>query len=308
MLLTHTSSLRDDAFYFWPARHSLRDVLVPGGALHGDGLMWARDHPPGRWFRYANLNWGVIGTVMERATGERFDRLMKRLVLAPLGLKAGFNPAELTARELGNLATLYARSKDVDGKDVWDPSGPWNVQHDDYSGQPPAHRADASYRVGSNGTVFGPQGNLRISAADLATVMIMLMDGGMHAGHRFLSRESVDALLSVQWRHDGSNGDAGYDGRGRFYAWGLGVQHFLDVPGAGTGDRLVEGGGLSGSGHLGEAYGLTAILAFDRVRRIGVVCIIGGTGFDPAEAPGEYSSLFRHEERILTTLHRHVLR
>ena len=35
-------------------------------------------------FQYCNLAWGVIGSIMERATGERFDRLMKRLVLDPL--------------------------------------------------------------------------------------------------------------------------------------------------------------------------------------------------------------------------------
>ena len=136
----------------------------------------------------------------------------------------------------------------------------------------------------------------------------MLMDGGVHEGRRFLSREAVDALLSMQWRHDGRNGETAYDGRGRFYAWGLGAQHFLDIEGAGTGDRLVEGGGLSGSGHLGEAYGLGAVLAFDRVRRRGIVCIVGGTGFDPTKHPGAYSSLFRHEEQILTAIHRHVLR
>ena len=77
------------------------------------------------------------------------------------------------------------------------------------------------------------------------------------------------------------------------------LAHILGTGGAGGGH---------GSGHLGEAYGLTAILAFDPARRIGVVCVIGGTGFDPAKAPGEYSSLFRHEERILTAVYRHVLR
>ncbi|MDZ7896978.1 MAG: serine hydrolase, partial [Arcicella sp.] len=40
---------------------------------------------------YANLNYGIIATVMEAATDERFDRLMTRLVLRPLRLDAGYN-------------------------------------------------------------------------------------------------------------------------------------------------------------------------------------------------------------------------
>ena len=43
------------------------------------------------FFRYANLGFPVIASVMERASGERFDRLMERLVLRPLGLDACFN-------------------------------------------------------------------------------------------------------------------------------------------------------------------------------------------------------------------------
>ncbi|WP_229425348.1 serine hydrolase [Massilia sp. Se16.2.3] len=40
-LLTHTSSLRDDAGYSFPAGTPLRDFLMPGGPLHGEGRMWA---------------------------------------------------------------------------------------------------------------------------------------------------------------------------------------------------------------------------------------------------------------------------
>ena len=81
-LLTHTSSLRDDAGYSWAANVALKDVLDPG--------MFATNAGPGAYFKYCNLGWGVIGTVMERVTGERFDRSMHRLLIAPLGLQAGY--------------------------------------------------------------------------------------------------------------------------------------------------------------------------------------------------------------------------
>src|SRR5258708_29018184 len=111
MLLTHTSSLRDDAgYYSWPPGSDLRDFLTPGRALYGEGAMWSSKAAPGKYFHYANLPWGVVGTVMEKATGERFDRLMKRLVLDPLGLSGGYDPADCSAATLANVATLYRKA------------------------------------------------------------------------------------------------------------------------------------------------------------------------------------------------------
>jgi N-acetyl-anhydromuramyl-L-alanine amidase AmpD len=311
MLLSHTSSLRDDAFYFWPAKHALKDVLLPGETLHGKGEMWAANAAPGAYFSYANLNWGVIATVMERATNERFDRLMKRLILDPMGLRGGFNPAEFGAAELANAATLYCKCTEVGGKDVWNPSGPWMPQVDDYSTQAPVARTDATYEIGSNGTVFGPQGNLRISVADLGKVMRMLMNKGEHEGKQLLKTETVDAIFAPQWRYDGRgvNGDNSYGNQtGMFSAWGLGAQIFLDIGGAGYGDRLVEGGGFSGVGHLGDAYGLTGAFVFDPVARNGMIFLAGGTAFDPETYRGKYSALRRHEELVLTALYKRAIR
>jgi N-acetyl-anhydromuramyl-L-alanine amidase AmpD len=309
MLLDHTSSLRDGAFYFWPAKHALKDVLLPGGALHGEGAMWAANAPPGAYFSYTNLNWGVVGTIMERVTGERFDRLMKRLILDPMGVRGGFNPADFTREEIADLATLYCKCREVDGKEAYDAAGPWIVQHDDYSVNPPAPRADASYPIGSNGTVFGPQGNLRISPADLGRIMAMLMNKGVHEGRRLLAPESVDAMFATQWRYDGTggNGENTYgDQKALMNAWGLGTQVFLDIGGASSGDRLVERGGFAGVGHLGEAYALTGAFVMDPARKDGLIFFAGGVGFEPSTYPGKYSALRRYEEKILTALARRL--
>ncbi len=313
MLLSHRSSLRDDAGYYWEAGLDvdLKDVLVPGGRLFGTGAMWATNARPGAYFQYANLPWGVVGTIMERVSGERFDRLMQRLVLVPLGLHGGFNPAAFTKADLENTATLYRKMTELGGKEYWDPAGPWYVQVDDYRTAKPVPRARADYRIGSNGTLFGPQGNCRLSAAGLGTIMLMLMHDGMHRGQPFLQPASVSLMLSEQWRHDGSgmNGNASFGAhRELMHAWGLGNQHFLDIGGAGVGDRLVEGGGVAGVGHLGEAWGLTSALVFDPQKKDGMIFLIGGPGFDPATYPGSYSALYRHEEKILSALYNGALR
>lgn len=256
MLLTHTSSIRDDAGYVGV---SVKDVLQKAAA-------WS-DERPAAYFRYSNLAWRLVGEVMEGATGERFDHLMRRLVIDPLGMTGGYNPAELPRSTIVNLATLYRKASAGDVQ-VWNPDGPWVPQTDDYTRAAPP-------------SAYGPQGSLRASAADLGQVMLMLMNGGELDGRRILKAETVATMLSVQWRHDSGNGETTFGGPGRFNAWGLGNQRFLDVTGPGYGDRLVEGGGFVACGHIGAAYGLLGLLAFDPVAKNGIIYLTGGTGFDP---------------------------
>ena len=300
MLLSHTSSLRDDEGYFWPEGKNGVGVDLTKA--------WSTQAAPGSYFQYANLPWGIAGTVMEKATGERFDRLMKRLVLDPMGMRGGYHVADLPPEQVASIATLY-RKRGTDDAAPWDPKGPWVPQVDDFSVAPPAPRASARYVIGSNATIFGPQGNLHVSVADLARVMRMLMDRGSLDGKRILKAATVEAMLARQWRTDGGgNGLATYGAsRQRFNAWGLGNQHFLDVSGPGYGDRIVEGGGFTGVGHLGDAYGLTGAFVFDPASRDGLIFLTGGPGFNPETARGAWSGFFRYEERILTALYREAI-
>ncbi|MDB5908025.1 MAG: serine hydrolase [Massilia sp.] len=298
-LLTHTSSLRDDAGYSWPADTALSTILVPGASRYGKGEMWSNKAAPSEYFTYCNLNWGAIGTIMERVTGERFDRLMKRLLLAPLGLHGGYNPSEFSAEDLSNLATLY-RKRTVD-TEVWDATGPWIPQVDDYSVRPPAPPAGiANYVVGTNATPFSPTGGLRISARDMGRVMLMLMNGGVHEGRQILKPATLERMFARQWTYDGANGDS-Y--RGFYNAWGIGNQQFPDR----VGMQMVEGGGFSGFGHLGDAYGLRSIFVFDPATRNGMVVLVGGTSSDPEVQRGRHSSMARYEERIMTAIYQRAI-
>lgn len=298
-LLTHTSSLRDDAGYSWQLPVSLKDVLVPGGALYGDGKMWSNRAGPGDYFTYCNLAWGVIGTVMERIAGERFDLLMERLLFQPLGIQAGYSPAGLAPDALGKLATLY-RKRTVD-TEIWNAAGPWIPQVDDYSAKPPVPPVGtATAAPGSNATPFSPTGGLRISAPSMGVVMRMLMNGGVHGNTRLFQRATLERMFARQWTNDGKNGDTL---NGLYQAWGLGNQHFPDRPGMG----LVDGGGFEGVGHLGEAYGLRSVFAADLARGNGMVVLTGGSSADPEQQGGRYSAMARYEERILTALHRQAI-
>ncbi|WP_229455917.1 serine hydrolase [Massilia sp. KIM] len=297
LLLTHTSSLRDDAGYSWPNATALKDVLVPGAPLYGEGRMWSGKAAPGEYFSYCNLAWGVIGTVMEKVSGERFNALMQRLLFQPLGIEAGYHPSELAPAALGRLATLY-RKRTTD-TEIWDAAGPWIPQVDDYSQRPPPSLA--GYVPGVNATPYSPTGGLRISAQGLGVVMRMLIAGGVHEGKRLLRRETLERMFARHWTFDPAraNGDTL---NGFYGAWGLGNQHFPPT----SGTRLVESG-FDALGHLGEAYGLRSVFAFDRASGNGLVMLVGGSSADPDAQRGSYSALAPFEERILTALYRRAI-
>jgi CubicO group peptidase (beta-lactamase class C family) len=309
MLLSHTSSLLDDAGISWGPKVALKDVLLPGGALYGKGSMWSKTAAPGQYFDYGNLNWGLIATVMERAGGERFDRLMRRLIFDPMELKAGFYLADFAPADIGDIATLY-RKRMKDGAETWDPQGPWIAQSDDFGTAAPVPPAGLDgYVVGTNGTIYGPQGSLRISVNELAKIMLMLMNEGRHANVQVLKPNTVAAMLARQWTvtGDGKAGN-GNTWQGLFHAWGLGNQHFLDVSsvkdGRASGDRLVEGGRFTGVGHVGFSWGLKSAFVFDPRTRNGMIYVTSGVGADPEVHRGQFSSQSRFEERITDALYR----
>ena len=303
-LLTHTSSLRDDAGYSWPCSVALQSVLAPGGSHYGSGAMWARTAPPGNYFAYSNLGWGLIGTIMERVSGVRFDHLMQRLLLEPMGMRGGYNPSEFSPEDLANTATLY-RKRTVD-TEVWNSAGPWIAQVDDYSTRSPARPAGLdSCAIGANATPFSPTGGLRASAAGLGQVMLMLMNDGLHQGRRILQSDTLRTMFARQWTHDGSSGARGGNGdtlNGLYHCWGLGNQQFPDRPGM----RLAGQAGFPAVGHLGEAYGLTAVFAFDPVSHNGMIVLVGGVACDPAACPGAYSAMSRYEEQIVSAIWRRL--
>ncbi len=316
MLLTHTSSLRDEGGFKFEPRASLKEVLLPGGRLYGSGEMWSKTHAPGGWFEYVNFNYGLVATVMEAASRERFDRLMRRLVFDPMGLKAGFYLADFAPARIDDVATLY-RKREKDGAERWDPQGPWIAQSDDFHIQSPnAPPGLDSYVVGTNGTLFGPQGSLRISVGELAQIMLMLMNEGRHGTQQIFKPETVKTMLSRQWTiKEGVNGSASGDGgtyHGLYQAWGLGNQHFVDASGVkdgrARGDRLIEGGGFTGVGHLGWAWGLNALFVFDPQTKDGMIYAASGVGADPDAQPGRFSSEARCQERITDALYRGAIK
>ena len=275
-LLSHTSSLRDhDDHYVIPLGETLRNVLA-------DPASWDQAHAPGaRYFAYSNLNFPVVASVMERATGERFDRLMQRLVLVPMKMDACFNWPTCSDAAVARAVVLTQ-----DGKAV----------RDDLGGKRPdcpvfAKDGDgcdlARWRPGENGALFSPQGGLRISARDLARVGRMLVGGGTLDGVRILSPASLEAMLAPTWRFDGKNGSRDGESDG-VCSYGLAVRHLATHPPGCADDP--EGRGRVWAGHAGDAYGLRSGLWIDRKRGIGIAYFVTGLPAAPPRGQGSFTA------------------
>ncbi|MFO1187934.1 MAG: serine hydrolase, partial [Alphaproteobacteria bacterium] len=117
-----------------------------------------------------------------------------------------------------------------------------------------------------------------------------------HAGGRFLSPESMKALVEPQWtlRDDPPNGETQ---RGSICANGLSVHLIGRVHAAGCRDDLFGDGGRR-LGHLGEAYGLIGGLWLEMRARRGFLYLVTGTSDDPHRLPA-HTGFTRLEEKLV---------
>jgi CubicO group peptidase (beta-lactamase class C family) len=219
---------------------------------------------------------------------------MARLVLQPLGLDAYFNWTMSSPAALSRRTILYG----PDGRAVRD-EFPGGAQACPVLTPDGAACDLAGYRPGSNGALFSPQGGLRISARDLATIGRLLLNGGRHGGARFLSEASIRTLVTPVWTYDPSGGGNGETESGFYCAYGLAVQS-LPVHRVGCNDDLF-GGGRAVFGHAGDAYGVRSGLWVDPATGTGIAFFATGNGDDPPRGRSAYRAI---EERLAAHLRR----
>lgn len=288
MLLSHRSSLTDAAgYYAIPLDGTLKSVL-------DDPRAWDGEHAPGTFFRYANLNFPLVAALMEKSTGERFDKLMDRRVLRPLGIAACYNWENCDEATAARAVVLY----DVERKPV----------RDDHHGRKPACSVNLSstgdcdlsrWRSGVNGALFSPQGGLRISANGLAKIGRLLLGDGEIDGVRLLKPASVRAMMGPEWTYAPGTGMTseedlgGEPPRGFFCRYGLAMQT-LATRREGCHDDPF-GDGRARVGHSGSAYGLVSGLWVDREAGTGVAYFATGM---PEGRRGERSAFSEVEESL----------
>ncbi len=171
MVLSHTSSINDSQGYF------TLDAINP--AKNPDWKKCYNDYEPGNGYEYCNLNFNMVGTIIEKKSGERFDQYVKNHILSPLNLYGGYCVDSLDA-EL--FTTLYAYDA---GSDSFSPSP---------SAYAPRREEIRNYVMGYSTPIFSPTGGMKISAQDLAKYMAMHMNNGKYKGTRILSKKSAKKM------------------------------------------------------------------------------------------------------------------
>ena len=174
MALSHTSSLNDSQGYL------NLDVINPDKNPN-----WAKcynDYAPGSKFDYCNLNFNLIGTIIEKKSGERFDNYVKNHVLKPLGLYAGYCVDSLDSTRFVNLYEYHADTK------TYTPSP---------TAYAPRRTEIANYIMGYSTPVFSPTGGMKISAIDLAKYMIMHMNYGTSNGINIITKKSAKKMQTA---------------------------------------------------------------------------------------------------------------
>jgi CubicO group peptidase (beta-lactamase class C family) len=245
-LLQHTSSLLSDEqqpvpyYVLWrdPAV-ALQDVLSKNGKRYHDSVyyaLWAKE-APGTKFAYSNLGYALLGTLVEIHSGERFDQYCKTHIFKPLGLACSFNLQDIPPEKLAYPYRL------IDGK--------WTAQTDSAS----KPFALDSYAVGSNALLFSPQGGLRISTRELATLAQVFLNRGKLRETQILSEGQ---LLQMEK-------DSLKTGNPAFQKYAIGLHH--------TNNVLK---GIEMTGHPGQAYGLLSGWYYTRQHGIGIAVIITG--------------------------------
>lgn len=222
-LLSHTSGLSDPEVYWLAHPKNIRDLL-------GWDLDRRADPPHG--FEYCNLNYGLAATVMESVTQRRFDRLSHDLVLKPQALDAGFNWSNVSYQKRQMGAALY-RETDQGWKVQTD--GPSQLRKDEPSLLMEYGEDLSTYAPGQNGTLFSPQGGLRASLLDLATIAARL--------------KYASELTKPVWSLNRAESNGVHDQR-YFTQFGTGVHIHSAEESPWPGQTMW--------GHHGEAYGLYA--------------------------------------------------
>ncbi len=178
MAMSHRSSLNDSQGYF------TLDAINPD--KNKDWAKCYNSYEPGTGYQYCNLNYNMIGTIIEKKSGERFDQYVKHHILDPLKLYGGYCVDSL---DNSRFATIYEYNDSLKS---------FNASPAAYA---PRSEEIKNYTMGYSTPIFSPTGGMKISAPDLAVYVIMHMNQGKYKGKRIISKESakqMQTMLSVK--------------------------------------------------------------------------------------------------------------
>ncbi len=230
MLLSHTSSMSDANGYF-----------TLDNLNRETSRTWEKawnSYAPGSNYQYCNLGYNTLGAIVEKVSGERFDKYVYNHILQPLGLYANHNVHELDPAKLVGIYTYSSVNSSYSKSDAY----------------PSIEEGLANYKMGYSTPLFSPTGGLKISVGGLAKVMQMHMNMGTLGDVKILSPESCELMQSeiVATNYEGER-------------YGMAMLRTNDLL---VGHRLV--------GHDGLALGAHTAMFWDKEQKWGFVVMTNG--------------------------------
>lgn len=223
MLLSHTSSLSDSNGYF--SFDSLSEKS------------W-NNYEPGSKYQYCNLGYNTLGAIIEKVSGERFDQYISNHILQPLGVYAHHNVHQLDSSRFVKIYTFKKSTGEYTASVAY----------------PSIEDGLANYKEVYSAPIFSPTGGLKISAKDLARVMMMHMNGGTLDGVKIISSES-SALMQSEITTTNYEGER----------YGMALLRTNDMV---EGQRLI--------GHDGLALGAHTAMFWHPEKKFGMVIMTNG--------------------------------
>jgi len=166
MLLLHDSGL--------PAHREFYREAKSRAAILGLVLAEPLVHEPGKQVEYSDLGFILLGEIIERVAGKSLDRYAKQNIFVPLGLDdSQFNPP------LKLRATIAPTEDDK----TFRKRLIWGEVHD--------QNASAMGGVAGHAGLFS-------TAGDVAAFAQMILNGGIYAHHRIVSRATIEQFTARQ--------------------------------------------------------------------------------------------------------------
>ena len=176
-LLTHSSGL--------PAGLPATPAWHGRAAAHALACAQTVTHAPGTLFRYSDINYILLGQLVEKVTGVPLESYAQSHIFAPLGMRdTGYLPLRRVDLDVATIApTQLGRADGGAHRDLAPGELLRGVVHD-----PTARRMDG---VAGSAGVF-------TTAGDVARFARMLLAGGVLDGVRILDPGSVRLMSTVQ--------------------------------------------------------------------------------------------------------------
>lgn len=175
MLLSHRSSLNDQQY-----EYSFNKVNPERNPEYR--LLYNR-YLPGADYDYCNMGYNILGAIIEKVSGIRFDDYIRSRIIAPLGLGGDFNVSKLDKNRLV-WTYIYNKEKKTFVKD----RTLYTYYEDKMN----------DYVLGYTTPVFSPAGGMKISAEDLARYMMMHMNDGKYNSKRIIKKRSERMMREIQ--------------------------------------------------------------------------------------------------------------